>query len=216
MQRTPCTIALLCKAPIPGFAKTRLIPHLGETDTAHLQEELVIQAVCTALDAAIGPVELWCDPEESHPFFGKIMQKYPVRLTAQPPGDLGTRLHTCASGALTVADAVILMGADCPAMPPYYLEEAAAALARDCDVTLGPAEDGGYVLLGLKHASELLFSDIPWGTSLVLAETRTRIAQLDWRCHTLATLWDVDTPADYHRWRLITEAMPRRPGAQRL
>ena len=61
MQRTPCTVALLCKAPIPGFAKTRLIPHLGEMDTAHLQEELIMQAVVTALDAAVGPVELWCD-----------------------------------------------------------------------------------------------------------------------------------------------------------
>ncbi|MGH8402406.1 MAG: TIGR04282 family arsenosugar biosynthesis glycosyltransferase, partial [Gammaproteobacteria bacterium] len=114
MQRTPCTIALLCKAPIPGFAKTRLIPHLGEMDTAHLQEELILQAVCTALNSSVGPVELWCDPDESHPFFGRIMKKYPVRLTTQPPGDLGTRLHTSASGALTTADAVILMGADCP------------------------------------------------------------------------------------------------------
>ncbi len=216
MQRTPCTLALLCKAPIPGFAKTRLIPHLGEMDTAHLQEELIMQAVVTALDAAVGPVELWCDPDESHPFFGKIMKKYPVRLTSQPPGDFSNRLHTCASGALVAADAVILMGADCPVMPAYYLEEAAAALARGCDVVVGPSEDGGYVLLGLKHASEELFNDISWGTPLVLSETQARIAQLGWRCHLLATLWNVDTPADYQRWRLITEAMPHRPEVQRL
>ncbi|MGH8377864.1 MAG: TIGR04282 family arsenosugar biosynthesis glycosyltransferase [Gammaproteobacteria bacterium] len=216
MQRTPCTIALLCKAPIPGFAKTRLIPHLGEMDTAHLQEELILQAVCTALNSSVGPVELWCDPDESHPFFGRIMKKYPVRLTTQPPGDLGTRLHTSASGALTAADAVILMGADCPIMPEYYLEEAAAALARGCDVAVGPAEDGGYVLLGLRHANEALFDGISWGTSLVLSETQARIAQLGWRCHTLATLWDVDTPADYQRWRLALEANPQRPDVQRL
>jgi len=216
MQRTPCTVALLCKAPIPGFAKTRLIPHLGEMDTAHLQEELVMQAVVTALDASVGPVELWCDPDESHPFFGKIMKKYPVRLTSQPPGDLGNRLHTCASGALMAADTVILMGADCPVMPTYYLEEAAAALARDFDAVVGPSEDGGYVLLGLKHANEELFNDISWGTSLVLTETQARIAQLGWRCHTLATLWDLNTPAAYQRWRMITEAMPNRPEVQRL
>ncbi|MGH8398103.1 MAG: TIGR04282 family arsenosugar biosynthesis glycosyltransferase [Gammaproteobacteria bacterium] len=216
MRRTPCTIALLCKAPIPGYAKTRLIPHLGEMDTAHLQEELILQAVCTALNSSVGPVELWCDPDESHPFFGRIIKKYPVRLAAQPPGDLGTRLHTSASAALMAADAVILMGADCPIMPEYYLEEAAEALARGCDVALGPAEDGGYVLLGLRHANETLFDDISWGTSLVLSETQACIAQLGWRCHTLATLWDVDTPADYQRWRFALEANPHRPDVQRL
>ncbi|HVA54494.1 MAG TPA: TIGR04282 family arsenosugar biosynthesis glycosyltransferase [Gammaproteobacteria bacterium] len=216
MQRTPCTIALLCKAPIPGFAKTLLIPHLGEMDAAHLQEELIMQAVVTALDAAVGPVELWCDPDESHPFFGKIMKKYPVRLTAQPPGDLSTRLHTCAAGSLIAADAVILMSVDCPIMPTYYLEEAAMALARGCDAIVGPSEDGGYVLLGLKRVNEELFDDIPWGTSLVLTETQARITQLGWRCHTLSTLWDVTTPTAYQRWRLITEAMPSRPDVQRL
>lgn len=211
MQRTLCTVAILCKAPIPGFAMAHLIPHLGEMDAAHLQEELILQSVCTALDASIGPVELWCDPDESHPFFGKIMKKYPVQLTTQAPGDLGTRLHTSASGALAAADAVILMGADCPIMPPYYLEEAAAALTGGCNITVGPAEDGGYVLLGLRHASETLFSGISWGTSLVLAETYARITQLGWHCHTLATLWDVNTPANYQRWRMITDAMPQRP-----
>jgi len=211
MQRTPCSVALLCKAPIPGFAKTRLIPHLGEVDTVHFQEEMILQAVITALDASVGPVELWCDPDESHPFFGKIMKKYPVRLTSQPPGDLGTRLHTCASVALLAADTVILMSTDCPVMPTYYLEEAAAALSRGCDVVLGPSEDGCYVLLGLKHANEELFSGMPWGTSLVLSETCARIKQHGWSNHILATLWDVNTPAAYQRWRLITAVAPNRP-----
>jgi uncharacterized protein len=216
MQRTPCSIALLCKAPIPGFAKTRLIPHLGEMDAVHLQEELVMQAVTTALEASVGPVELWCDPDESHPFFGRIMKKYPVRLTSQPPGDLSTRLHTCASGALVTSDAVILMSTDCPIMPAYYLEEAAAALARGCDAVVGPSEDGAYILLGLKYANEELFSDIPWSTPLVLTKTLARIAQLGWSSHVLATLWDVNTPATYYRWRLIAEAMPDRPEVQHL
>lgn len=216
MQRTPCTVALICKAPIPGFAKAELTPHLGEMDITHLQEELIMQAVITALDAFVGPVELWCEPDESHPFFGKLMKKYPIRLTSQPPGDFGTRLHTCVSGSLVDADAVIMMSADCPVMPSYYLEEAAAALARSCDAVVGPSEDGGYVLLGLKRANEELFNDIHWGTPLVLTETQARIAQLGWRHHILSTLWEVNTPASYERWRLITEAMPNRPEVQRL
>lgn len=206
--RTACAVALLCRAPIPGFAKTRLIPHLGEMQTARLQEELILQAVETALDAEVGPVELWCDPDESHPFFGKLIKKYPVRLTAQPRGDRGMRLHTCAAGALTVADGVILMGVDCALLQAYHLQEAADALARGNDVAIAPADDGTYVLLALKHASARLFDGIPWGTSLVLAETQARIAQLGWRCHTLETLWNVNTPDEHYRWRLILEAHP--------
>lgn len=215
-QRTACGVALLCQAPIPGFAKTRLIPHLGEMATARLQEELILQAVCVALDAGIGPVELWCDPDESHPFFGKIMKKYPVRLAAQPPGDYGMRLHTAAASTLTQADAAILMLPDCPIMPEYHLQEAAAALARGCDAAIGPAEAGGYVLLGLRHASETLFKEIPWDTPLVFTETQAHIQQLGWRCHTLAALWEVNTPADYQRWRLETENQPSKPDPQRL
>lgn len=216
MPRTPCSIALLCKAPIPGFANTRLIPHLGEMDTAHFQEELVLQAVTTALEASVGPVELWCEPDESHPFFGKIMKKFPVRLSSQPPGDLGTRLHTCASAELLAADSVIMMSTFCPIMPSYYLEEAAAALARGNDAVLGPSEEGAFVLLGLSNAKEELFNETPWGSSMVLSQTQSRIKQLGWRCHTLETLWEVNTPANYHRWRLITEAMSNPPEAQRL
>lgn len=214
--RTACTIALLCRAPIPGFAKTRLIPHLGEMQTARLQEELILQAVCTALDAEVGPVELWCDPDESHPFFGKIIKKYPVRLTPQPPGDRGTRLHTSAAGALTTADGVILMGVDCAVLQGYHLQEAATALARGNDVAIGPAEDGSFVLLALKHASDQLFDGIPWGSPLVLARTQERISQLGWRCHTLETLWNVNTPDDYQRWHLIVEAQSVMGQRQRL
>lgn len=206
--RTACAVALLCRAPIPGFAKTRLIPHLGEMQTARLQEELILQAVTTALDAEVGPVELWCDPDESHPFFGKLIKKYPIRLAMQPRGDRGTRLHTCAAGALTEADGVILMGVDCAMLQAYHLQEAADALARGNDVALAPADDGTYVLLALKHASARLFDGIPWGTSQVLAETQARIAQLGWRCHLLETLWNVNTPDEHHRWRLIVEAHP--------
>ena len=215
-SRTSCAVALLCRAPIPGFAKTRLIPHLGEMQTARLQEDLILQAVCTALEAEVGPVELWCDPDESHPFFGKIIKKYPVRLAAQPPGDRGTRLHTCAAGALTTADGVILMGVDCAILQAYHLQEATTALTRGNDAAIGPAEDGTYVLLALKHASDRLFDGIPWGSSRVLAETQARIKELDWRCHTLETLWNVNTPEDYRRWRLLVEAQPALYRRQRL
>jgi len=216
MKRTYSTVALMCKAPIPGYAKTLLIPHLGEMDTVRLQEDMILQAVATALDADVGPVELWCDPDESEPFFGKIIKKYPVRLTSQPAGDKGVRMRTCASGALMSSDAVILMGVDCPVMPTYYLQEATDAFSRGSDAVIGPSEEGGLVLLGLKQVAEELFDDIHWGTSLVLTDIQSRISQLGWRYHTLETLWDVNTPADYQRWRMLNESAPYRLEYQRI
>jgi glycosyltransferase A (GT-A) superfamily protein (DUF2064 family) len=64
---------------------------------------------------------------------------------------------------------------------------------------IGPAEDGGYVLIGLERSDPELFRDIPWGEPEVLAETRGRIAALRWRCFELPALWDVDRPEDLER-----------------
>jgi glycosyltransferase A (GT-A) superfamily protein (DUF2064 family) len=94
-----------------------------------------------------------------------------------------------------------LIGCDCPALTPVYLREAAAALAGGNDAVLGPAEDGGYVLIGLARAPVVqLFEDIAWGTATVMQETRTRLARGHWRWRELEPLWDLDRPEDL--WRL--------------
>ena len=115
--------------------------------------------------------------------------------------DSGSRLRKLIPRLLiiTVVIAVILTGSDCPVMTPNYLHGAAAALA-DHDAVMGPAKDGGYVLLGLRRSHASLFTDMRWGGGRVLAETRQRLADLGWSYHTLATLWDVDTPAALRRW----------------
>ena len=194
-----CSVAVLAKAPLPGYAKTRLRTCLGDAGAARLQEELVTRAVRTALAAGVGRVRLWCAPDASHPFFRQLAAETGVALAAQTTGDLGARMLHCAAASLAAASAVILTGSDCPVMTPNYLHGAAAALA-DHDVVIGPAEDGGYVLLGLRRSHASLFTDMRWGDGRVLAETRQRLADLGWRYHTLATLWDLDTPADLRRW----------------
>lgn len=189
------SIAILAKAPVPGFAKTRLIPAIGAHAAAILAERLTEQAVATALAATIGPVTLWCTPDPAHASFRELAARFAIALARQPDGDLGARMHVALNAAKGPA---LVIGGDCPALTPQHLRAAAQALAN-ADVVLIPAEDGGYVLIGMRVAQPELFGGVHWGTGTVLAETRARIAALDLRSIELAPLWDVDSESDLAR-----------------
>jgi glycosyltransferase A (GT-A) superfamily protein (DUF2064 family) len=79
------------------------------------------------------------------------------------------------------------------------LRRAAAALVEHHDAVLIPAEDGGYVLIGLKWWNAGIFTDIVWGTGQVMTATRERLAALNWRWLELPSRWDIDRPADFER-----------------
>jgi hypothetical protein len=194
-------ILVFAKAPVPGEAKTRLIPALGATGAAALHERLVDRALATAAAAAVGPVELCCAPDVRHPAFATLARAHGATPREQGSGDLGDRMHAAFSRALAGAPAAIVIGSDCPALAPQHLREAAAALADGEDAVLAPAEDGGYVLIGLARPERSLFERIAWGGPTVLAETRARLAAAGLRWREIATLWDVDRPADLDRLR---------------
>jgi len=181
-------IAILAKAPIPGFAKTRLIPDIGAHAAAVLQERLTARAVATAREADLGRVTLWCAPDPTHRSFRDLGV-----VKRQPDGDLGARMLAAFSERPT-----LVVGTDCPALTSAHLRAAAAALATH-DVVLIPAEDGGYVLIGAKCSHPGLFEAMTWSVPGVLAETRARIAALGLSSAELAALWDVDTEDDLAR-----------------
>jgi rSAM/selenodomain-associated transferase 1 len=184
-------VAILAKAPIPGYAKTRLIPLLGAEGAAQVQGRLVARAVATAQAADIGPVTLWCAPDCSHPFFAGVG----VTLRPQPEGDLGARMLAAFE---KTRGRVVLIGSDCPALRPEDLRDAAAALDH-ADVVIAPAEDGGYGLIAARRAYAELFADMPWSTAEVADLTRRQAAAAGLRITELRTIWDVDTAADYDR-----------------
>jgi rSAM/selenodomain-associated transferase 1 len=194
-QFGPVAIAVLARAPIPGFAKTRLIPVLGEDGAAILQARLIERAVATACAAAIGPVTLWATPDESHPGF-QILRTRGVTLARQPDDDLGARMLAAIAA---VNGPVLVIGTDCPALTADHLQTAAATLHAGNDVVVFPAEDGGYVLIGMHRPLPELFADISWSTAEVMDETRCRLKQqrLTWQAP--ATLWDVDIANDLPR-----------------
>jgi rSAM/selenodomain-associated transferase 1 len=196
---TVCRVMVFARAPTPGEAKTRLIPALGETGATALHRRLVMHCLRAATDSRLGPVELWCAPDADDPFFRDCERRCGVSLHPQGKGDLGARMQRAFESALARAARAILVGSDIPALSAQYLRDADQALVRGDDAAIGPAQDGGYVLIGLSRCDPELFRDIPWGGPKVLAETRRRMAALSWRSSELPVLWDVDRPEDLER-----------------
>jgi rSAM/selenodomain-associated transferase 1 len=194
-----CRVIVFARAPEPGKVKTRLIPALSAAGAAELHRRLVRHTLGAATGARIGPVELWCTPDTNDPFFRECQRSLGVSLYAQGGGDLGTRMQRAFESALARSRHAILAGSDIPALSAQYFRDAAQALVQGGDVVIGPAEDGGYVLVGLSRCDPELFRGIPWGGPEVMAETRRRIAALAWCLSELPVLWDVDRPEDLGR-----------------
>lgn len=186
-------IAILARAPVPGKAKTRLIPALGAAGAATLQDWLLRHALATAQAAGIGPIALWLDGE-----LGGLPDA--VTVYPQPEGDLGARMRA----AIEARPGTLVIGTDCPALTGDHLRLAAQCLRRQVDAVVIPAEDGGYVLIGMREPVSAVFERVEWGTDRVMAQTRRRLAALGWRWRELETLWDVDRPDDlprlFSRW----------------
>jgi rSAM/selenodomain-associated transferase 1 len=197
-------LMIFCKAPIPGQVKTRLIPELTVEQAAELHIELSIKTLQRAIQSNLCPVQLWCTPTTDHDFFTASEAAYPLVLKQQQGADLGERMHHAFCSALADYSHTLLMGCDCPSLTEQDLEEALTALNQDNEIVLAPAEDGGYVMIGLNQPHPELFDNMPWGTARVLEQTRARIKRYKLRHHELSEQWDLDTPKDLERYHLLT------------
>ena len=194
-------VAVFAKAPVPGQVKTRLAPVLGADGAAALHAGLVRRALSTAIEARVGPVELWCAPDATHSFFRRCAERFGATLHVQEGDDLGARMAATFAHGLAAGDRVVLIGSDCPVLQPADLRDAASAV-RAHDAAVAPAEDGGYVLVALARPVPELFAGIAWGTSAVMDQTRARLAELGIAWKELPTRWDVDRPEDFARLQL--------------
>ena len=199
----PPALAVFARAPQAGAAKTRLIPALGAAGAARLQRRLTLHALAVAGGAALGGVSLWVAPDGRHRFFRALRRCCAVELREQCGDHLGARM---AAAFAAHAGPLLLIGTDCPALQPAHLEAAARALSGEAhehgdgnDAVFIPAEDGGYVLIGLRRPQPGLFAGIDWGSDQVMVQTRQRLSALGLRWCELPALWDVDRPADLTR-----------------
>ena len=191
---------LFAKAPVAGAVKTRLIPVLGADSAALLHRRLLVRMLEILLKADVGPVEICCAPDAPHEFFVECRQRFGVVLTSQREGDLGERMRHAFDRALSSAPCAMIVGADCPSITVDDVRAAAVQLGNH-DATIIPADDGGYVLIGVRRTHPNMFDHIDWGSTTVLAAQRTRFRALGWIWHEGATRWDVDRPEDLARLR---------------
>ncbi|SFH84266.1 hypothetical protein SAMN05216206_0451 [Pseudomonas guineae] len=190
------SLHMLARAPVAGRVKTRMIPALGAQGACDLQQ-LLLERALQLPEHGFSERFLWLDDVPSAELKA-LAQRFGWTLVEQPAGDLGERMRRIATLGLAESDAVILIGNDCPALDGDYLQQACKAL-QEQQVVIGPAEDGGYVLLGLRSMHATLFNDMPWGTERVFNITLQRLQQLDWHPALLPALWDVDRPEDLLR-----------------
>ncbi len=199
--RAPAAVAIMAKAPVPGLAKPRLAPLLGNAGAARAQRAFILRTLDTARHAAIGPVTLHCTPP-AHRLFHLLSTRWGVACVGQVDGDLGSRMAAVVAQHFAQRGAVplLIVGTDCPALTPETLQRCADALV-DHEAVLIPAEDGGYVLIGMRKPLRRVFDAVDWSTPRVMGQTRERLHEqgVSWR--ELPALWDVDDPVDWVRWQ---------------
>ncbi len=183
------------KAPVPAKVKTRLVPALGAATACELHCRLVKHQLQQMVESQLAPVELWIDDVDNTEALA-WSNEFNVPVFQQTGYDLGARMHHALESCTANGKQAVLTGSDCPAIDRPYLQEAIEALHAGVNVVLGPALDGGYVLIGVRSAHAGLFSKVEWGTKSVLQQTLGNIQRLGLSYHLLGEKPDIDRPAD--------------------
>lgn len=200
-------LAIFGRYPRLGEVKTRLQPLLGAEACLALHLALLLdtteRTACLNLQRFLYLSA--CSRKEGQAFAQEHGLPPRLELGIQQGEDLGERLWKAYQDISCQCDRVILVGSDSPTLPTDFIEAALLELER-LPVVLGPAEDGGYYLIGLSRPRQDLFSGIEWGTGSVLEQTR---AKLDPRDYSLLPTWyDIDTAEDLTRLHRDLERNP--------
>ncbi len=189
---------MMTRYPVPGRCKTRLIPLLGAAGAARLHRHLTEHTLQVIRDLqARRPLDVVIAFTNGS---GRQMQAWlghqGLIFRRQQGADLGERLAFCSQRLFAERyRRVVVVGSDCPGLQRQILAQAFSML-RCRDVVLGPARDGGYYLLGLRHHRPELFAGIPWSTAMVMETTRRRVRASGLSLAILPQLADVDCPED--------------------
>ncbi|MEP6515323.1 TIGR04282 family arsenosugar biosynthesis glycosyltransferase [Microcoleus vaginatus] len=193
----PEKLIVFTRYPEPGTTKTRLIPVLGKAGAANLHRLMAQRTIACALSLEKSrrlSVEI-------HRAGGsqQLMQEWlgsDIYCENQIDGDLGARMTAAFEKSFTSGvEKTAIIGTDCPDLKADILAQAFDELSQH-DLVLGPAQDGGYYLIGLRRSIPELFGGIHWGTSEVFACTRAIAQKLHLNIAYLPTLADIDRPQD--------------------
>lgn len=190
------TLIIFVKNPIPGRVKTRLAKDIGDEKAVWVYRKLL---ECTA--DVISPLAInktvWYGDHVNDDDLWNGLEKH-----QQPAGDLGHRMKSAFEKSFEQSSKVCIIGSDCPQLSAKIVEEAFASLDHH-DFVIGPAEDGGYYLLGMSSFQPSVFESVEWSTSHVFEQTVARITSAGSSYYTLEKLRDIDDMRDVDALGLI-------------
>lgn len=213
-----CALAMMIKAPRAGSSKTRLAPPLSHEEAAHLSLRFLrdtaenIARACDETGGAAMGVACYT-PVGAESAFDELLPAG-FALLAQRGETFGERLSNATFDLLAVGYASLcLIDSDSPTLPTAALVAAVAELSRPGDrCVLGPADDGGYYLIGVKGAHRQLFERIDWSTGRVARQTVERAEELSLPVALLPAWYDVDDATTLTR--LCAELFGARRGGE--
>ncbi|MDP9004369.1 MAG: TIGR04282 family arsenosugar biosynthesis glycosyltransferase [Verrucomicrobiota bacterium] len=203
MKAGLCALAVMTKAPRAGKVKTRLTPPLTPDEAASLNI-CFLRDTCAAISSATGDgrargIAVYTPVGEEAAYAGILPDHF--GLVPQRGDTFGERLSFATEDLLSLGfDSVCLIDSDSPTVPQQSFAQASCVLAEsETTIVLGPSDDGGYYLIGLKKLHLHLFENIDWSTERVLEQTIARAKELNLHVHLLPTWYDVDDRATLRR-----------------
>jgi hypothetical protein len=186
----------MAKAPRAGEVKTRLSPPLSAMDAAELYRCFLLDKIEQVRTLTAASPAIAYTPPHERAFFEGLAPDF--LLVPQRGADLGARLANSFEHLFALGHgAVFAIDSDTPTLPTAYLEQALDLIATPgIDLVLGPSEDGGYYLIGLRALTRDLFEDMPWSTAQVVPETCRRAEANGLKVAALPPWFDIDTPKD--------------------
>jgi len=196
MMNKLAVLIVFAKAPVAGQVKTRLISDVGEQRATELYKKFLTITLETAEQAGFTEIQLWVSGDINHPYIKYLGNTFHVTLHQQKGNDLGERMSNAFDSALAIYSNAVLIGSDCPSLLNSDLNTAVDYLENGKDIVLGPAEDGGYYLIGMKKNKPELFLDVNWGKETVFSETCTLIEKNNLNLGVLEKRADIDRVSD--------------------
>jgi rSAM/selenodomain-associated transferase 1 len=193
----------MAKAPREGEVKTRLLGALSPEEARRLYVAFLSDTFALMEDVMEERKELslaLCyTPEGEEEAFEEVEREGSLMI-AQRGATLGERLTNCFADFFGLGfESVVVIGADSPTLPGEYLFDAFECFETDDDVVIGPTEDGGYYLVGMRRLHHRIFEDIPWGGAFAMDATIERAREAGLNLVVLPEWRDVDTPEDFER-----------------
>ena len=193
-------LLVFAKSPVAGQVKTRLIPDIGRHRETTLYKELLTRTLDTVIKTEFSEIQLWVSGNIRHQYFSRLKNKRHFKFYQQTGRDLGDRMFNAFESALSQYPYAVLTGSDCPSLSSADLQSAMTLLESGKEMVLGPAEDGGYYLIGLRKNNAELFSGIKWGEENVFSETCARAKKINFDVSLLPKRSDVDRVSDLHAY----------------